>query len=271
MKTIMTQEIDGYDIITNIYSAGGLIDPVATQKVVAVEIEKTDVWTEIEAVKSQMQTYANQAVQARRNSKDATNEADKKRFWDEYKSRQLQMSDLRDDLKPLVIVFNQKRRELTLEHAVYFHPAQGEEIITDEHAEAVHAKMVEATTEGKVVDKDLNKIDNFCGRKFWKKVGDTWTKTEISKLGAKPPTGAIDEEDLTEPELAEITEQVEIDRIAALSSTEKLAEKNNILAGLVGRAAMMKSELEITGDPDPLGNAQAWLAAETVKVEAKYA
>lgn len=267
----MIQEIDGYNIITNIYSAGGLIDPVATQKVVAVEVGKTDVWTEIEAVKSQMQIYANQAVQARRNSRDATNGADKKRFWDEYKARELQMSDLREDLRPLIVLFDRKRKELTLEHAVYFHPAQGEEMITDEHAETVRAKMVEATAEGKVVDKDLNKIDNFRGCKFWKKVGDAWTKTEITKLGVKPPASAIEEKDLTEPERNEVNEQIEIDRIAALSSTEKLAEKNNVLAALVGRAAMMKSELDITGDPDPLGNAQAWLAAETALVEIKYA
>ncbi len=271
MKTITTQKIDGFDIITNIYSADGLIDPEATKKVVAVEIGNTDEWGAIKEVNSQMQVYANQAAQAKRNSKDAKTMPEKTKFWNEYLARYNQVSDLRENLIPLAKNMKKKIKELTLEHAVYFNPKPGDLIVDDLEAENISQAMISATQSGKVIDKDLNKIDDYRGRKYWKKASGKWQGTDIIGLGVVPASGAIETKNLTPDQLAQIGIQVEKDRIAGLSSAKKLAEMQSMITGLVSRAAMMKVELDIKDDPDSLEKAQDWMTAETEAINAKYA
>ena len=71
MKTIKTKKIDGYDIITGIGTIDGLIDPVATNKIVNVKIKTSKPYKDIEKIKKQMQKYANLAMQAHRACKAA--------------------------------------------------------------------------------------------------------------------------------------------------------------------------------------------------------
>ena len=82
MKNIITQQIDGHQIITRIEGAGGLIDPEATRRRVAVEIEKTDVAKQINEQKSMMAVYARQAYQASKNHRTAKTEQEKRGFQD---------------------------------------------------------------------------------------------------------------------------------------------------------------------------------------------
>ena len=270
MKTIATQKIDGYNIIIGIYDAGGLIDPVATNKVVAVKMAKSEVWKSIEAIKAQMKTYAYQALQAKRNAKNAATESEKRAFVEEANARTFQAQELQGELKPLATELDTIRRAMVVEHAIYFSPKPGDLIVTDADAENTRAVMVEATAAGQVVDSDLKKIDNFRGKKFWKKSGSEWVGTEITKLGVKPVTGAIEEKSLTDIQRAEVSEQIETDRIKALPTAAKTKEKDLVIAGLKSQAGLLKTEYEVLGESKPLEKAQKWLADEIVKVEAKY-
>lgn len=271
MKALTTQKIDGFDIITRVCPAEGFIDPEETKKIVNVEIEKTDAWKDIETIKNQMQTYAHQAMQAKRNTGSARTESERTKFWDEYRGRVAQMAELQDQLKPLAVNLKSKQKDLIMGHARYFKPRDGEEIIDDKYAEKVEMKMIKATSGGNLIDKNLDEIVNHKGKKFWNKVSGKWNKTEIYKIGVNSPVGAMEENELDEEEKAEITVQMETERITALSIVEKETEKSNALAVLLGRATMMRSELEILGDPDALKKSQEWLADETILVEEKYA
>lgn len=270
MKTIKTQEIDGYKIITNLYDAGGLIDPEATKKIVFKELEKETVWKDIDKLKNQMSTYAYQALQAKNNKRNAKTIPEQNKFHAEWLKWFSEMKNLETDLKPLAVQLKEKFREYVLEHAIYFNVQPNEEIITDEEGDDIRQAMIEATSEGKLLDRNLEKLSDLRGREYWKKT-TKWAKTVIIRIGENPPTGAIEYKDLTVEQRQEIADQLETERIAGLTAVEKAAELANALQVLVGRAAMMRSELEILGDPDALQIAQDWYEAEKLIVEAKYA
>jgi len=64
---------------------------------------------------------------------------------------------------------------------------------------------------------------------------------------------------------------LEAERIAGLSETEKEREKNDIFARKVRAAIQFKNELEIQGDEEALKKSQEWLKLEKAKIEEQYA
>jgi hypothetical protein len=273
MHTIRIKNIDGYEVITSLQRADGFIDPVATRKVVEVEIEKTDVAKSIHDVKNQMSTYAYQALQAKKNYKDSEKRGQKEKaraFWDEHKARLQQMKDLQDELKPLAAEIKKEWKELTLKHAVYFNLPPGEVLVEDGDAPVIRQEMNNAVDTGKVLTRTMEKIDDYRGQVYWKKSGDTWNKSEISKLGIVPAAGAIKDENLTPAQRAEITDQLNRERIAALKAVDRSAEKNNLIEGAAQDAALMKSRLEIQGDKSALATAQAYYNDKVAEITALY-
>lgn len=271
MKTITVKNIDGLNIITNIGNVNGLIDPEATKKIVKVEITKTDIHKEIQKIKKQMSVYARQAHEAMKHAKKSSTEADKNKFVTESNARRLQFNEEMEKMKPLAVQLNKEYKTMMVEKAVYFTPTQGEEILPDEEVDDIEQKMIAATQAGKLLDRDKNEVDNYVGKSFWKEVSGRWERTDFNIIGVAPVAGSSEISDLTEEQVSEILEQLEMDRIDGLSSVNKDVEKNNILALLLTQSAMKKTELDILGDKDALTKAQAWLADETVKVELKYA
>jgi len=270
MKTLAKVEIDGYKIITNIFDAGGLIDQEATKEIVKKEIVKTDCYKNIEKIKKEMQVYANQATEARKNLKFAKTDQEKRKFQDEYTLRHGQIKELEKDLYPLSKELKEVRRDLVNEHAVYFQTVSGDEVVDDTKAETVRQLMIEATSEGKVITENLEKISNNKGKVYYKKNGSEWVKLEIKKLGEDPQSGAILVADLSESQLKEIAEYEEKERIKKLTSAHKTSEKESVIESLKSQAAIMKNKLEIEGDNKALKKAQDWLSAETDKVNIKY-
>jgi hypothetical protein len=272
MKTIITQQIDGYDIIVKTDDANKLIDQEATKIIINQEIQKTDIHKNIEQIKQQMQNYAMQALQAKRNSMQAKNKSDKVRFYDEFKLRHNQVMELsKNELNPMIKELNQRYMEMMFEFAVFSVPAPYETIVTDEFGASADIALVEATQEGKVVDKDLNRIADNRGRVFWKKIGSDWTKSEMTKLGDVPPAQAIEEKDLSAEQITEIQTQTEEKRISAMTSQQRAMELAIVINGLKQQAVNMRSTLEIEGNLNALVLAQEWLAVETEKAEIKYA
>jgi len=95
-------------------------------------------------------------------------------------------------------------------------------------------------------------------------VGGKWSSREISKIGDEIKSGEITEIN------AEISEQLESERIAKLTTAQKEAEKSNLISALASRANAMRGELEIQGDAAALKKSQDWYKAEVEKVQARY-
>lgn len=271
MKTIITQNIDNYDIVLGIGSADALIDSVATKKIIDKKIIDDPIFKQIDELKKQMQNYANQAVQAKRSMKFANKQEDKEKFYKEFLGWQKKINELGEQLRPLAIKLEKIYSEMMIENAVYFMPKKGEIIVDDELANEINDLMQTASENNQVVDKDKNLICNYRKKIFWKKNGNKWQKTEIAELGQKPPVGGIENNMLNESQKTEIAEQLETERIEGLTSQQKLEEKNQKLDSLLKQAGIYKSELEIQNDSDPLGKSQVWYNAEAQKIEDKYA
>jgi hypothetical protein len=269
MKTIVTKTIDGFEIVDFLSEAQ--IDPEATKPIANKELEKTDVYKTIEGLKGDIKNLAQAAGQAKNNARTATNMNDKKKFMEEVNARWADIKAIEEKLRPLALELVTEQRRLMIVRAKYFTPKQGEEIISDEDAAIYLTLLQEAGAESKLVTRDKKKIVNFAGLNFWKKNSGKWAKSEISKIGELPASGATLEASLTDVQRTEISAQMEIDRVMAMTGTEKLAEKDRMLAGILTRAGAMKNELEITGDKSALAKSQVWYTAEVTKVEAKYA
>ena len=275
MKTIKTKQIDGYTVVESVQSAGGFIDPEATKKIVAVEIAKTEVYQQIEALKNQMLEHAVKAREAQikaRQAKQGGKSYDE--YWSAYKSEMEKFNAIQTELLPLATTLKSEFTRLTLEHAVYFNLPEGEELCEDDAADEISAALESAASNGTVIalqgGEIVEVVDN-RGKRFYQKSGGRWVSAEITKLGETAKKSAIAESDLTDDQRAEIAEQNEADRVAALKPADKAAEKAAVLKSLAQAAASKKAELEITGDTQALETAQAWYQSEAAIVEAKYA
>jgi hypothetical protein len=270
MKLLITKEIDEHKIITGIQGAGGLIDPEASRKNATKAIKKSATAKEIGRLKSQIEVYAKQMIQASRNTKFAKTDAEKRKFADEYKLREGQLKELEKEIMPLAVKIKKEFQQAVRDNAEYFRPCPGEEIVEDAEAENIKSKMIAATQAGTVLNRDLKQIVDYRGKKYWKKISGKWQYQEISKIGIEPASGSIAEADLTETNRAEITEQAETARIAALKPADRQAEKEAVIAEIASQAGIMKNTLEVQGDENALEKTRTWLAEETAKVEAKY-
>ncbi len=284
MKTITLQEIDGYTVITKINPAGGFIDPEETKKVVAVEIQKSETYQQIEAIKLQMRDIAiaakvayksaNQALfKARQVNPKAKSSAVADAQWSEYRAQMVKFRELQDALLPLAIALKSEISELTLAHAVYFNLQPGEEYRSDAEAESIAEAMAAASEKNAVLaiaDKKLVEVADYRGRKYWKKKAGVWSGAEITALAVEPPAGAIEETALTEAQRAEISTQLEAERISKMKASDREVEKAAALDGIAAQANEMRGKLEITGDAEALAKSQAWYQEQAAKVMEKY-
>ncbi len=268
MKTKITQLTDGYEIIIGIGEAQ--IDPVQTNPVMIQNLILTDEYKAVEAKKKEMTPICAQILQLKKDHKSATNISDKNKISFEYQKKNEELLILESELKDLAIPLIDKQRELVVKHAVYFQPKEGESIISDEDAEIINTKMSEAADKGMWLDVNLKEICDYRAQTAWSLSGGKWQKREITKLGENLNVSEKLQKDLTEKDQAEISEQLELERIAKLSASHKSAEKEIIISGLAKQAADMKAALEIQGDSKALVKSQGWYGVEVEKVNLKY-
>ena len=273
MKTIITQNIDSYDVVTALSEAGGFIDPVETRKAIESKIKETETVKRVEAIHKQMNDLARQGTKLKSEVKELLklgkkNEANQ--AYQKSNEKYAEMKDFEPELKSLFLKMKEEYRELMINNAIYFQPKPGEEFVEDAEAQEIKALLAEAIPAGQLVTKDKKKIADNRGRRYWKKSGSTWQMTEIYKLGDEPASGQTAESDLSESQRKEITTQLETERINKMSKADKAKEKEQIESGLRAQAVQMRNELEIAGDKDALKKAQDWLAAELAKIDEKY-
>lgn len=282
MKTRITQNIDGYDIIIGIGEAQ--IDGVATDRIIIPMLKETAEYMAVENAKAELSKAATERYMAQKECGKinagiyaAKDENIKKQLKLElqkaslvYQQKAIEQKEKEEALKPLAMPLIEKKKELFMANPVYFHPKQGESLITDDEATAIETAMISATENNCYVDINLKEICDNRGKTAWRKISGKWAKRDISILGDDLKAGEILQSDLSESEQLEITEQLENERISKLSAKEKEAEKTAATNSLGSQAAFMRSTLEIQGDSKALEKSKEWYNAEVEKINVKY-
>lgn len=262
MRTKITQNIDGYDIIIGIGEAQ--IDGVATMPIVENAIRETAEYKSVEAKKQELSVILNSAAQALKNARNSKTQSEKNGYVTEYQSALEKSKAIENELKELIAPLQAKQQELILKHAVYFQPKQGESIITPEEATVIENAMITANLHNNFLDVNMQEICDNRGKTAWLKKDGKWSKREITKIGDEIKAGEITEIN------DEIIAQLEVERIAALTTEQKSEEKVAVIANLKTQAVQMRMGLEIQNDSEALKKSQAWYNAEVEKVEVKY-
>lgn len=276
MRTRITQNIDGYDIIIGIGEAQ--IDGVATEKVITPLLKETAEYVAVENAKAELSKAATERYSAQRECGKiqigitmAKDENVKKQLKLElqkasllYQQKAIEQKEKEEALKPLAQPLIEKRKELFMANPVYFQPKEGEAIITPEEAETIEQAMTEATSKNCYLDVNMKQLCDNRGKTAWIKSGGKWSKREITKIGDEIKSGEITEVN------DEIIAQLETERIAGLTLAQKAEEKARIISGLLAQSIQMKTGLEIQGDSAALQKSQDWYNAEVSKVEEKY-
>lgn len=262
MKTKITQNIDGYDIIIGIGEAQ--IDGVATMPIVENALRETAEYKSVEAKKQELSVVLNGAAQALKNARNSKTQSEKNGYVTEYQQSLEKSKAIENELKEFIAPLQTKRQELIFKHAVYFTPKQGEFIITPEEAELIENAMITANLHNNFLDVNMQEICDNRGKTAWIKSGGKWSKREITKIGDEIKSGEITEIN------DEIIAQLETERISKLSAKEKEAEKTAAINSIGSQAAFMRSTLEIQGDSSALSKSQEWYNTEVEKVNKKY-
>jgi hypothetical protein len=113
-------------------------------------------------------------------------------------------------------------------------------------------------------------VDDYRGLVYHCKTGDTWGKRTIVALGEFPGATEILDSDLTDIQRAEIHEQQETERIAAMTEAERLAEYEVKKSELAQMAQVMENELKFDGVADYAAQAQAWYDIGLAGLKGKY-
>ena len=100
MKTKITQNIDGYDIIIGIGEAQ--IDGVNTLPIVNEALKLTDEYKSVEAKKQELSVLINMTAQAMKNARDSKTQSDKNKYVTEYQQNLEKQKLVENDLKSLI-------------------------------------------------------------------------------------------------------------------------------------------------------------------------
>jgi phosphoribosyl-AMP cyclohydrolase len=334
MKTVLTNEIDGFNVVIGIDRPA--LDAEATRAAIRAELEESAEYQAFLTQKSESKNAlmaAWQTIQAKRLALlsqhavyniplgviDIDNllketveyiawEADQTdENWNLVAERKKQMESLAPNFMSIINTFlfntqeyadwlalNQtlkesaqaaitavedKRRSLMETDAVYFEPRGAEKIISDEEADALQTQLDALSENEKLtVDSDIDPAsaaaeNDYRGGKYWSRSAEgVWTKTDITALGSEPPVDSIAEADLTADDWTEIREQLEQERIDAMTPEERQAEYDQQVAAAAATARQLRSEYEIQGieADQALADAQAWYNDKVAELRAKY-
>ena len=115
---------------------------------------------------------------------------------------------------------------------VYCGVGEEGERVEDAAAEPVQAKldaMGEHQRVEKIGDGEYEYIDDYRDVEYWIKESNTWQKVKVEEIGLTPPEGAVLLENVTMEMQAEIHEQQEEERLAALTPEQRAKERIAVL------------------------------------------
>jgi hypothetical protein len=107
---------------------------------------------------------------------------------------------------------------------------------------------------------DLRNVE-FCIK------GQKWEKQKIERPRDTIPENGVLEENLSDPQRAEIAADKEIERISRLTPEQKDEEKTGLLNSAKREATLLKSDAGIAGEQF---DAAGWFQAKKSEIETKY-
>ncbi len=164
------------------------------------------------------------------------------------------------------------RQKLLGEKVIYFEPKAGEELVSDDEAEQIRARL-KALPKKTLLTRDDNIIEDRRGDEYFEPtVSEGWTQKKVEKLGEVLPEDIIFKADLTEETGRLIAEDNEHARLNALTEEEKQAEFERIEKGILREAALKKQEFEIEGATAKaaLKQAREWKQTQIDELKTRY-
>ena len=164
------------------------------------------------------------------------------------------------------------RQKLLGEKAVYFEPKAGEELVSDEEADQIRARL-KALPKKTLLTRDDDIIEDRRGEEYFESTADgSWKQKKVEKLNQTLPEDAIFQVDLTEETARMIAEDNEQTRLAALTDEERQAEFEQFQKGILREAALKSQELQIEGATAKaaLKQARDWRQTQIDELKTRY-
>jgi hypothetical protein len=241
MKAIAYEVIDGYSIVRSIGEP--TIDPELTKREARKCLERS----------KEYKTF-DRAYRVCSGLEDAT-EA-------ETAAAKVQLLKVLEDVIEL-------RKTITKNNPVFF-PVAGETNVLDNHAELLRKALSELkdrellTLDGKVISDER-------GRRAWTlQDSGRWDYMTISKIGEKLPEGYRWNEDLSPVELHAIREQMDRDRIEAMSVDERRARAESEVDAALDAIVRRHLRSQIKGEDTTSDNLRTMYEQATQQIYAHY-
>lgn len=241
MKAIAYEVVDGYSIVKSIGEP--TIDPELTKREARKVLERSE----------EYKTF-DRAYRVCSGLEDAT-EA-------ETAAAKVQLFKVLDDVVEL-------RKVVTKNNPVYF-SVPGETNVLDNHAELLRKALSELkdrellTLDGKVINDER-------GRRAWRlEDSGRWDYMTIARLGEKLPEGYRWDEDLSPVELHAIREQMDRDRIEAMSADERRTRAESEIDAALDAIVRRHLRSQIRGDGGAHDNLRATYEQAAAQIYERY-
>ena len=257
MKTVITKEVDGHQIITGFDKQ--VFDPMATKEKVSKILEADE-------------TFLIMAQEIKGLTEKQVNEY--KEYWEKVKknpalrekaSYDLFIASQQEIQNRLIEVYKkvaEYKEKITKKNAVYFEPKKDEIPITDEKYDSLVAKVA-VSKRHQHITIDGNIVEDYRGMDYYIPDGGDWKKETKSTLGPLPIGATLEKS-------PEVIEGLERRRIKNMTNDQREVEKSAHVAVLTREAAIKMNEMELSGEIDPKVKAREWLDKEKIKLEKKY-
>lgn len=289
-------EIDGYQIINGMHKKQ--IDQVRTNKLISMPLSETKEFKAIKGRMDQTKVY-NQNIAKYKKQMDMVIEtaaifngipkqaiteneltAEQKRkiqdLKDKVKFNNDQIFELQKDFPALNKALNEKRKQMTIENAIYFDQTGNTISISDDQYKKLKQDIIDNQRKTKATGIKLlltstgEIIEDYRGKEVFMCVDGIWESRIIDNLNDKPDAIEILKESLTIEQQKEIAQQAENERIKSLTDEEKQNEKTVLAERLLNDSIAMKNKLEIQGDDQALQKSKDWYNAEIEKLNFIY-
>ena len=288
MYTANILEIDGLSVITGIDKKG--IDQVETEKLIKPYLQESSEVKAIEARQNQIRVYVKNIEAVTSQEKqllfvistekgipvnlitDKHITHSQREQFQKYKEKKdfnrAQIETLQQDLPMLNKKKEEKRLSLIIKHVVYFETPGGQVDLTEIQAHDFNKKLCAAveyfnkTQIRRLLLITGDTVDDLRGKVAWNSIESTWKKRTIQYLTEKLETYETLEDNLTDEQKKEIAAQLEAERVANLTTEQKEVETAARIDVLLNQSVVMRSKLEIQGDPEALQKARAWYAEQ---------
>lgn len=263
MRTVISKKIDDHEVIIGFDRP--VVDPVATKKVVIDILEKDGDLKKIfdlsEALRVKIDEYHKNFYSRKPNMAKIA-------------LIQIQIQELEKKYIAKLQGVENKRRKLEKENPAYFEPKSGEYIISESICKKIeqiqidenHVKCLKKIED----DFDVYMINDFRGKKFFEKTSNGWKEHLITKLDSNVPLNAKELKDLSESEMKEYQEQMDLRRIRSMSLIKREQERDRKIEQYLRLAAIKKTELEIKGELNVLEKSQEYFEQKKAELIERY-